>query len=584
MNLKIQVLCMRFVVILAFIFSLSGACQLRGEDNPSLSAARKLWAEKDLSKNQEASKLLNALPTRPEQKGWEQGAYLFAELALKMDAQQHESKVKELFSLLVNKSAGAWQVRGRLGLLKLAWKKTKDRDVLVHEVDGLVASLTKEKSEASADAAFLLGLFCEEIGQAERARASYEHAQQMLKHVVDYFGKDTYSGLLTNEILKSVLDRLKPKEAEEEPLATYRRTQKLQRSKEYAKAIGLYESIVRDWAKHELAQASSFRIQECRYASGEVERAFQNLKDFIASNPRGPWRGHAYLLLADIRLERHFDPRSAEPFLKAIMDEAAQPPHPSWSEVLPDVHDRMGIIHYYREQYEEASRLLRASAKLRPQLKREPDAPAGMIELAEQVEAKIYPVPEWLKKDGDDPARFILFLASAYMTGWKDEKAMALFQRVVDGEFKGASFEQKAYALTKIAEGYVHLNKIKESDRICLMFETPPWNKTTHFAGRALLTYANNASAHGDNTTANKYLEAVYTRYPDSMDAEWAFFGRCFHSFHHDSPDVAIRWYEEFLNRYPNSERKESAQRFLNSCKWAKAHNKKIASDEDEDE
>jgi len=436
------------------------------------------------------------------------------------------------------------------------------------------------------DAAYLLGLFCEEALQVERARTAYEHAQHMLKHLGDYFGKDAYSGLLSAEFLKAALARMEPKAArppEEEPLATFKRARGEQRAKEYPKAITAYEGIVRGWPNHELSHAAAFRSAECRYVSGEVERAFENLKGFLSVSPKGPWRGHANLLLADIRLERHFDPRGAESYLKAMLDEVAQPPHASWSEVLPDAHDRMGIIQYYREQYAEASKLLRASARLRPQLQREPEAPAGMIELAEQAEAKIYPVPEWLKQDGDDPARFVLFLASAYMTGWKDEKAMALFQRVVDGEFKGASFEQKAYALTKIAAGYVHLNKIKESDRICLLFEKPPWNKSTHFAGRALLTYANNASAHGDNATANKYLEAVYTRYPGGMDAEWAFFGRCFHSFHHDSPDVAIRWYEEFLRRYPNSERKESAQRFLNSCKWAKAHNKKIA-DEDEDE
>ena len=557
-------------LLLAYMLILLPAFALGEEELSLLNSARKLWAEKDLSKNPDAVKFLAVLPVRLEQKGWELGAYLFSELALKLDAKQHGARAKELFKLLAEKGAGAWQARGRLGLLKLAWSAAKDRDAILRELDALVASLTKEKSEAAVDAAYLLGLLCEEAGQIERSRASFEHAQQMLKHVGDYFGKDGYSGLVSNETLKAALERAQPKgsvPAEEEPLTTFNRARKEQRAKEYAKAIGLFESIVRDWGKHELLHAAAFRIEECRVSMGEIERAAQNLKSFVASNPKGPWRGHANLLLADIRLERHFDARGAEPYLKAVLDEAAQPPHESWWEILPDAHDRMGIILYYREQYDEASRLLRASAKLRPQLKREPDAPAGMIELAEQAEAKIYPVPEWLKKDGDDPARFILFLASAYMTGWKDEKAMALFQRVVDGEFKGASFEQKAYALSKVAEGYVHLNRIKDSDRVCLVFETPPWNKSTHFAGRALLTYATNASSRANRDEAKKYLEKVYTLYPNCADARWAFFGRCFYSYLDDQPEVSLGWYQEYLRRWPDSEDTERARRFVGYCK-----------------
>jgi len=177
-------------LLLACIFILSPACALGEEELSLLSAARKLWTEKDLSRNQEVSKLLAALPTRPEQKGWELGAYLFSELALKLAAQSHEPRAKELLKLLAEKGAGAWQARGRLGLLKLAWKTTQDRDALIREVDALVASLSKEKSEAAVDAAYLLGLFCEEALQVERARTAYEHAQ----HIGDYFGKDAYSG------------------------------------------------------------------------------------------------------------------------------------------------------------------------------------------------------------------------------------------------------------------------------------------------------------------------------------------------------------------------------------------------------
>jgi tetratricopeptide (TPR) repeat protein len=299
--------------------------------------------------------------------------FLYAELALKADGGRYATQARQAFQLLADSGSAPWKTRGRLGLLRLNATDLAGRQAAARELDSLVASLGKDQDEAAIDAAFLLGRLCEELGQTARAAAAYEYALKMRAHLKDYLGKDCYSGLLSVALLQEALARVGPKKQtaqEEEPLASFKKARKEQGAGRLAKAMELYETVRKGWPEHELAHAAAFRIEECRYGQGEVAPAQENLKKFVAAAPQGPWRGHANLLLGDIRLERFFDPPGAEPFFRAILEEAPRNPHASWKEILPDAHDRLGILAYFRERYEDAVRHLSDSARPAPATER----------------------------------------------------------------------------------------------------------------------------------------------------------------------------------------------------------------------
>ena len=540
--------------------------------------ARKLLASgsPDLARSE---KVLGELAVNPNQPGWEERAFLFAELALKTNRQAFEKQAKQSFSLLSDKASSPWNHRGAIGLIRLGVKDEGSRTAAINKLDELASRLSKDDDQAAVDAAYALGLLLKESGSPQRMAIAFEHARKMLAHIKSYYGKNAYTGLVTEGHLKIKSTVKKPKvvrkrpparkrKPPEEPMATFKRARSEQGARRYEKAIGLFERVKEGWPEHELAQASDYYEEECRIGLDQVTLAEANLGIFIKADTDGPWRGHANLLLGNLALDRRFDPGEATPYFKAIVDGAAKS-HKTWQAVLADAHERYGLLAYFREQYDMADRHLAAYVRLQPLWPKQPNAPVGMAELREAVQAKTYPLPDDLRKNGHEQTRFVLFLATAYMNGWKDAKGYALFRRVADGGFKGANFEQRAYALCMSARCQMRMDNKDKASEICDLFLKPPWNQSRTYASRALAMRGNIASARADNKTAVKYLKMVYTAYPNTESARWSFLGTIFHLSFEERPEKTLERLKEYKRRWPKSVDDDRVDKAIDRCQKA---------------
>jgi tetratricopeptide (TPR) repeat protein len=241
----------------------------------------------------------------------------------------------------------------------------------------------------------------------------------------------------------------------------------------------------------------------------------------------------------------------------------------TWQEVLFHAHERLGIFEYLRRNPDRAIEHFEASQKLHPN-KSYGDGPGqGMADLADRIRRKVEIVPDLMLAERAERPKLVLVLASLYMGGWRDERALELFRRVAGGEFKEASLTQRAYARMKEAEGCFMLRRDEEALKCLRDFEKPPYAQTP-FAPKAILRISVVLGRMDRWEESDRYMEKCYTLYPGTWHGEYAFYQMAFTHYVNGDPAVALRFYRDFQSRYPNSEyvRLGHVKSFIEACEW----------------
>lgn len=598
----------QIILLLLAIVSVDGE-----EPSGVLQDVRQLLASKTLDSLQ-ARVLLMRLNVPVKQQGWEEARFLNAEIRFRLGQEADIEQAQKDFRLLSDDAATPWKARGLMGLFRVQALDPAKWASAATQFERLLPKLTRDRDPASVDAAFHLAQLRESLGDIKAARSAFEHAARMLAEVRAYWGSNLHPGLISERDIQDALARLQPPppktvdKPETEPEETFQRAEDAKKQGRLDEAYALFAKVVEFYPKHKLAALSRLRLAEVELLRAKVSKAKKILESFLRDEPLGPYRGQAHLLLGDIFLEHEFRapeaaneyaailkpagyavltstrraapsplrmPSSAGREVKAspvsggdpLMDEARLSADPayrkrlfdedlpagvdsSWGDVLPDTHIRMGMIEYLNGNFGAADRHFTRAFLMRPDQQFGKGAPFGPILLAEQCRMKRSVLPEVYLRMGNTRATVCLFLAQAYLTAWQHEKAVALFKRVFDGEFKDANAEQKGYALSQYGEAVWYLGRESEAWKAWGAFLKPPYSRLRE-APSALLSFACTQFTQTQDPKWIPYLERVYRDYPQS---EWAPHAMIQHYnlLFDDEPEAALQLLKTLSYRYPD--------------------------------
>jgi outer membrane protein assembly factor BamD (BamD/ComL family) len=564
---------------------LAAAAALAAERATPLEEARKLAASEQKSERVRALRLLKAL-ARPGATRGDEATLRYAELCLRFHAEGEKralEEAKKAFADLQKSAGSRWGLRGKIGLWRVAAAEGK-RAEAVKSLDRFLGRQTR--CERAVEAAYYLGCIYagrgKDLGELRKAERALSYAGKLHRSVSKYTPPVVESRTIAAKLawVKRRIGEFRAGELK----VLFDRAEKLRKAKKHDAAIKIYRQIRKGFPGHDLTELSGLRIAQCHFAKKDLRKAVDEARQFVASDPLGAYRGHAHLLIGDIHLEHLFDVRGSEPEFRCVLDPGKRPKwvtprrqrliayrkldpektppakeaHKSWKAVLHGAHERVGILEYIRRNFQTAATHFATSARLKPVkgLEREPGV--GMAEVAELCRKRKMPLDEALLGQGDDRSRLVLFLASVYIKGWKDDRAYGLFTRVYRNEFKKATPDQRAYARARM--GARHLYKGETAKAVAIYKEIETKFAGSRYAADALLQHASALSREGKLRKALPYIDACYTRYRGTKWADWALYQRAFIAYRHEPAPRALKYYRRAISSYPRSDYADSAK------------------------
>jgi outer membrane protein assembly factor BamD (BamD/ComL family) len=551
-------------------------------ENP-LEKARRLAASTDKKDRIQALRWLRAL-ARPGTTSGDEATYRYAGLCLRFHAEGEKTAIKEAraaFEKLAKGAGSRYGLRGKIGLWRVLALEGK-RKQAIRGLDRFLGQQTK--CERAVEAAYFLGCIYTAAGKKTEL-ADLRNAQRSLSYSLKlYAAVAKYNQpIIARKVIQAKLAGVKRRLwelAAGKLKVLFDRAEKLRKGKKFDAAIKVYRQIRKEFPGHDLSELSGLRVAQCYFGKKQLKKAVANAREFIARDPLGAYRGHAHLLIGDIHLEHFFNVAACESEFRCILDPRksrprwvnperrnliayrkldprktppATAPHKTWKQVLYSAHERVGILEYIRRDYKKAAEHFETSQKIKPTKTYGSNPHQGMAELGEKIRRKEEIVPRVLLAEKAERPKLVLLLASLYIEGWRDGRALGLFKRVAGGEFKEASVNQRAYAQVRVAEAYFYRKNDKQALAALRAFDKKPY-ALTQFAAGALLQASVVLARLQREKEADKYMKKCYTLYPAAKEAEYAFYQMAFGHYLNSDPKTALRWYKEFRARYPNSE------------------------------
>jgi tetratricopeptide (TPR) repeat protein len=577
-----------------------------GEAASPLERAKKLSASKSKAERIKALRWLKLLAV-PGTTGGDEATYRYAELCLRFHAQGERAalgQARKAFADLGSKAGSRWGLRGKIGL----WRVLALEGKRAEAIKGLDRFLGRQtKCERAVEAAYFLGCIYaqkrDDPAELRNAQRAFSYALALYKSV----GKYRPPVISAKEIaakLAGVKRRLWELAAGKLKVL-FEKAEKLRKAKKYDAAISVYRQIRKEFPGHDLTELSGLRIAQCYFSRKQLKRAVIEAREFVARDPLGAYRGHAHLLIGDIHLEHFFDVAGCESEFRRILDPTksksqphwinperrkliayrkldpkktppAKTPHKTWKGVLHSAHERVGILEYIRRKFAVAARHFAASAKLKPISGfYAGDPTVGMAEVAELCRKKKMPLDEALLAQGDERTRLVLFLGAVYMKGWKDDRAMKLFERVYRNESKKATLNQRGYARTRMAAGLQYRGKYDKAMSIYAEFNKKPLSRSI-YAADALLQRAATESKMGRPWKAIALFEQCMAKYPNTFWGEHAAYQRAFFSYCLEEPRIARDWCKRALATYPKSKWSKRCRQWIAVLKKKKLGSRNV--------
>ena len=560
-----------------------------------LDVAKKLAASGARADQVKALAILRQL-ARPGTTSGDEATYRYAELCLRLHAGGEKNALAESKKAFEKLKAGAgsrWGLRGKLGLLRVAAAEGR-RAEAIRGLDRFLGLQTR--CERAVEAAYFLGQIrsarrksLDELRSAQRA---FGYALELHRSVARYH-RPLVSAKQIGARLAWVRKRIWELEAGELKVL-FAKAEKLRGASKYDAAVGIYRRIRGKFPGRRLSELSGLRIPQCLFAKKQLKKAVKSAREFIALDPLGAYRGSAHLLVGDIQLEHFFSVTGSEPEFRCILDPGRRPAwvdperqkliawrkldpkktppskevHGTWKGVRYAAHERAGILEYLRRNYDAAAKHFEASARLKPDRTYGSQAGQGMAELVGKIRRKVEILPPLVLAERAERPKLVLMLASLYMAGWRDDRAMGLLKRVADGEFPEASLNQKAYAHVKMAEGLFYKRKDKEAIGTLKLFLKKPC-ALSPFAARALLQLSVVTNRSGDWAESLTYLDRCHARFPHTAWGRSALYQKAYAYYARERSRKALQLFKEYVAKYPDAlpVKTGAAEYFINQCR-----------------
>jgi len=163
----------------------------------------------------------------------------------------------------------------------------------------------------------------ERISMVEKEIDDVSRACGILKTAQDELIKEIYtiktSIKETKEFLYSVQSNLQEKKSVESPESLYKKATELMNSNKCSSAIPIFERIVKEAPKHNLADNALYWIGECYYRNNLKDKSFETMNEVIRRYPSGNKVPDAKIKMAVIYMESG-DEKKAVELLKDVIE------------------------------------------------------------------------------------------------------------------------------------------------------------------------------------------------------------------------------------------------------------------------
>jgi len=380
------------------------------------------------------------------QKAWVEAEHLLARCYWAHGSDQGRAKAKEIWAAL-SKVTGINANVQRQAVAKALMLEAANQPA---EAIALLEGVLKRSwpDTCTAEAAI-------ELARLEVKRKRVAEARNALQFAVgfleDQAGKKELSAETVApfiEAAKAAMGRLKYDVDPGREL--FEKAESLRKKGKFLEAAETYKQVVEEFPATDYAPRSELHMGHCLLGLGKPAMAIEHWKKFITASPSGPWRGQAYVAIADVCLEEGLDLKEATKYL--VMAAEALPASlkdpasaASWSAAAFDIHFRAGTVAYVRASYAEAARWLEAA---RAALAK--DAPtaltAGLERLVAGAKAPQPILPDDVRGAAADKAALALSLGVVCNTGCDFARAERFFGRVLAMQGPGRTPEQTAFA------------------------------------------------------------------------------------------------------------------------------------------
>jgi len=325
----------------------------------------------------------------------------------------------------------------------------------------------------------------------------------------------------------------------------------------------------------------------------KTDQAIAAFEELAKKYPDSPWTGDAHVRLIDVKLEHQFDLPGArnhadaavawyERLDQAKAAQARKGIGEEQSDALRsvkqlgyDIYVRAGLVEYLLEHPERAVGFFEKAKPLQPErnfVVVQGTIPTGIERLIEAAKSNKVLTPEVVRK-GDEKAKLILMLADVYHEGQQWDRSLDLCNNVLTGVSPRATREQKSYACFKRGRNYYSLGNGMScnpdaalSDYVAAVREAPkvPW------ASKAMFLAANLEWNHkGKPDIAIATWKRLLREYPKSKEVDRSAYFIAVTYEWSNRPEKAIKAYEQFLEKFPDSYFVKSARRQMEAVKAA---------------
>jgi tol-pal system protein YbgF len=166
----------------------------------------------------------------------------------------------------------------------------------------------------------------ERISMVEKEIEDISRACGILKTAQDELIKEIYAIRTslneTREFLYSVQSNIQEKKSTESPESLYKRATELFNSNKCSSAIPIFESIIKNFPKHSLADNALYWIGECYYRDGLKDKSLETMKEVIRRYPSGNKVPDAKIKMAVIYMEAGEENKAIE-LLKDVIEKTS---------------------------------------------------------------------------------------------------------------------------------------------------------------------------------------------------------------------------------------------------------------------
>ncbi len=313
----------RLPLSLAALLAIAGVTAFAGtpaRTETPLEKAKRLAASEEKKDRVQAFRWFKALGKPGTARG-DEALFRYAELCLRFHAEGEKGTLAEArraYGELKTKSRSKWGIRGKIGLCRCAALEGRRLEAML-ELDQFL--LKQGREDVFVDAAYYLGCMSaqdkENLKGLKRARVAFNYALKLRRARGKY-----YVGLVTERDIRRGLRSLKydiDRLTLGEDFLLYRTAESLRRSgRGFKKALELYRVVIKKHPDNIYAEASRLYAPLCLVGLKKLDGAQRELWAFYQKDKNGLYRGEALLELGRIELEHKVRPFEARRYFELL--------------------------------------------------------------------------------------------------------------------------------------------------------------------------------------------------------------------------------------------------------------------------